>query len=503
MDQSCDEILVDKHVLIVDDEEQNLYLLEAMLKNEKCVVVRAENGLEALECLKKDTFHLIISDILMPKMDGFQLCRKCKSEARLRDIPFVFCTATYTDKKDEEFALSLGVDRFIKKPVDPEEFIPVIREVLHEYEKGIVPSKRPIPGNEVPYLVEYNERIVRKLEDKVVELDEAYALLAQSEQRYRSIFENAVEGIFQTTLEGKFIRLNPAYARILGYDSPEEMMGHIQDIGKQVSVDPEDRVKYKQILEERGQVQAFEIQLYKKDGGICWVSINARAVKDEAGNTLRYEGIIEDITSRKLAEEELKNTLEKLRKVLAGTIQAMSLTVEARDPYTSGHQRRVASLARAIAQEMGLSKDVIDGIRLAGVVHDIGKISVPAEILAKPTKLLDMEYRLIKVHPVAGYDILKEIDFPWPIAQVVLQHHEKLDGSGYPQGLKDGQILIEAKIITVADVVEAMASHRPYRPALGVDAALEEIEKNKGILYDTGVVEACLKLFKEKRFRLE
>jgi HD-GYP domain-containing protein (c-di-GMP phosphodiesterase class II) len=209
-----------------------------------------------------------------------------------------------------------------------------------------------------------------------------------------------------------------------------------------------------------------------------------------------------DITERKLAEEELKQTTEKLRKTLMGTIQALSLTVEARDPYTSGHQKRVSNLARTIAQEMNLSKHMIESIRTAGVIHDIGKISVPAEILSKPGKLTDIEFGLIKVHPQTGYDILKDIEWPYPIAQIVLQHHERMDGSGYPNGLKGDSMFLESKILAVADVVESMVSHRPYRPALGMQVALEEIEKNRGILYDSRVVEACLQLFREKGFRL-
>ena len=179
------------------------------------------------------------------------------------------------------------------------------------------------------------------------------------------------------------------------------------------------------------------------------------------------------------------------------------MTVEARDPYTSGHQMKVSRLARAIAQDMALPNDTIDNIRMAGIIHDIGKISVPAEILSKPGKLTDIEFGLIKVHPQSGYDILKDAELPHPIAEIVLQHHERLDGSGYSHGLKDGQIILEARIVAVADVVEAMSSHRPYRPALGIEAALEEIEKHKGILYDKKVVEICSQLFKEKEFRFE
>jgi putative nucleotidyltransferase with HDIG domain len=178
----------------------------------------------------------------------------------------------------------------------------------------------------------------------------------------------------------------------------------------------------------------------------------------------------------------------------------MSVTVEMRDPYTAGHQRRVSKLACAIAREIGLPGAQIEGIRMAGEIHDIGKIYVPAEILSKPGKLTDIEFTIIKTHAQVGYDILKNIEFPWPIADIVVQHHERLNGSGYPAGLKGGAILPEANIIIVADVVEAMSSHRPYRPAHGIDTALAEIVQNKGVLYDAAVVDHCVRLFKEKRF---
>ena len=327
--------------------------------------------------------------------------------------------------------------------------------------------------------------------------------LRVSEEKYRSIFNNAVEGIFQTTLEGQLLNANPALARMFGYDSPEEMIKKITNIGKQLYVNPEDRVTYKKIIEDEGVIHGFETQNYRKDGSIIWVSTNARAVQDTTGKTLHYEGTIEDITDRKHSEEELKASAEKLRKSLVGTIHALSVTVETRDPYTAGHQKKVSNLARTIAQEMDLPRDTVDIIRMAGTIHDIGKISVPAEILSKPTKLTAIEFSLIKVHPQSGYDILKDVDLPYPVAEIVYQHHERLDGSGYPRGLKDGQILLEACILAVADVVEAMASHRPYRPAKGIDMALEEIEANKGIFYDIRAVDACVRLFREKGFVFE
>jgi PAS domain S-box-containing protein len=211
--------------------------------------------------------------------------------------------------------------------------------------------------------------------------------------------------------------------------------------------------------------------------------------------------IYKDITERRMAENELQDSMRILRKNLAGTIKAISRTVETRDAYTAGHQRRTTEIARAIAVEMGLSKEQIEGIRMAGVIHDLGKISVPAEILSKPGIISEAEFSLIKQHPQTGYEILKGIDFNWPVADIVLQHHERLDGSGYPNNLQKDEILLEARVIGVADVIEAMSSHRPYRPALGIDEAFEEITVNRGIAYDPDVVDAAINLFTHKGYQ--
>jgi HD-GYP domain-containing protein (c-di-GMP phosphodiesterase class II) len=202
-------------------------------------------------------------------------------------------------------------------------------------------------------------------------------------------------------------------------------------------------------------------------------------------------------------EKALKASYDKLDKTLDAVIQTISLTVEIRDPYTAGHQHRVSNLACAIAAESGLPQDKINGIRVIGAIHDIGKIGVPAEILSKPGSITEAELSIIKEHPKTGYDILKGIDFPWPVALAVLQHHERMNGSGYPCKLSGDAIIDEARVLAVSDVVEAMASHRPYRPALGIDKALEEIARGKDTLYDPDVVEACLKLFNKKDFKFE
>jgi len=317
----------------------------------------------------------------------------------------------------------------------------------------------------------------------------------KAEKDYQSIFENVQEGIFRSTPEGKIILANEAMAKMFGYDSPAEIMADITDAALQLYTYPEDRAKMKAIMEEQNVVRNYEIQFHRKDGGAFWASATMKAIRNGKDRILYFEGILEDITER-------KQNIARLRKTLGGAVQAIASLVETRDPYTAGHQRRVADLARAIATEMGLSGDQIDGIRIAGTIHDLGKISVPSEILTIPRKLTALEYSLIKNHPQSGYDILKDIEFPWPIARMIVEHHERINGSGYPNGLPGEDLLIESKILSVADVVEAMATHRPYRPALGIDAALSEITANRGILYDPEVVDACLRLFRDKGYQI-
>lgn len=243
------------------------------------------------------------------------------------------------------------------------------------------------------------------------------------------------------------------------------------------------------------------VNLYAKEKDIFTPEVRALVI--EMGDDITYAlEMQERELQRRAAEAALLEHQVKLRRSLEGTVEAIAATVETRDPYTAGHQRRVADLARAIGREMGLSEDVQEGLHFGALIHDLGKVQIPAEILSKPTKLTKLEFELIKVHPQAGYDIIKGIEFPWPVAAMVHQHHERLDGSGYPQGLKGDAIALEARILAVADVVEAMASHRPYRPGLGIEAALKEIEAKRGIWFDPAPVDACLRLFREKRFSL-
>ena len=323
--------------------------------------------------------------------------------------------------------------------------------------------------------------------------------LLEIKERYRSLFDHSLNLVYLIDFEGRFIDANDAALNRLGYTKEEMPSLNFASLldEDQLSIAFKNTLD---IIETGHQKNALELRLRHKDGTDVYVETQGSVVMYE-GKPVAIQAIARDITDRKQAEEILKDTLENLRKAVITTIQVMVSAVETRDPYTSGHQKRVADLARTIATDMCLPKDKIEGIRMAGTIHDVGKLSIPAEFLSKPTKLSELEFSLIKEHSQSGYEILKDVESPWPLAQIVYQHHERMDGSGYPRGLKGEEILMEARIIAVADVVEAMASHRPYRPALGIKVALEEIDKNRGILYDEAVVYTCLRLFREKGYQ--
>ena len=313
----------------------------------------------------KENPDLVILDVNLPDIDGFEACRRIKADPATSTIPVLHLSATYLDDQHKVMGLESGAEGYLTQPVEP------------------------------PVLIAYVKALLRVRQAA----KEAQQLLARTERSRRALLS-----------------------------------------------------------------------------------------------------ILEDT---KRAEEELQQSYVNLQRALEGTVHALRSAVELRDPYTAGHQRRVSQLACAIANEMGLPEEQIEGLRLAGLIHDMGKMTVPAEFLSKPGSLNETEYGLIRMHPQVGYDVLKEMDFPWPLADIVLQHHERLDGSGYPHGLSGEEIILEARILAVADVVEAMASHRPYRPARGIDDALEEISQNRGRLYDPEVVDACLKLFTEDGFAFE
>ncbi|MDI6848377.1 MAG: HD domain-containing phosphohydrolase [Candidatus Saccharicenans sp.] len=318
-----------------------------------------------------------------------------------------------------------------------------------------------------------------------------------SREIIKAIIDNTRDSIYVVSSRG-FEFVNQAFEKLTGY-AEKEILSNSFNLLKLVH--PEDRhlFSHRRAPLARPNLPAdsglIEFRLITRSGELRYVEASTSRLKENPDQTLT---ILRDITSRKQAQQELNQTLEKLRKTMSATIQAISLTVESRDPYTAGHQRRVSDLARSIATRLLLPTEQIDEIRLAALVHDLGKISVPAEILNKPGRLNEHEYSLIKDHPRVGYEIIKTIDFPWPVAEIIYQHHERLDGSGYPLGLKNGQIHPMARILAVADVVEAMLSHRPYRSAFSPQEVIREITDNSGLTYDPPAVDACVDLLREK-----
>jgi len=331
--------------------------------------------------------------------------------------------------------------------------------------------------------------------------------LRKSEMKYRSLTERMSDILWTCDLEMNVNYVSPAIEKVLGFTTEEWMRIPVSgqltpEMLHLVMAMLADELHHDAQRAPDRQIR-LDMEYYHRDGTIRYLESAMFFIRDDRGTPVGIQGLSRDITERKRAEERLRDTLESLKKAIDTTIQVMVAAVEARDPYTAGHQLRVAYIAKAIAAEMGLSQDKIEGIRIAGTIHDIGKLSVPTEILSKPGKLSSIEFSLVKEHAQEGYKILKDVESPWPLAEIVFQHHERMDGSGYPRNLKGSEILLEARILGVADEVEAMATHRPYRPSLGINAALQDIEKNRGTLYDSDVVDACLRLFREKGFILE
>ncbi len=448
-----------KAILIVDDDPGVRETLSHILRKKGYMPITAAIGKEALDKIKDEMLYVALIDLKLEDMSGLEVMKNIK-----KHFPMTECIMItgYASQGSAIEAVNLGAFSYMEKPYDMDQLLVIIRRAI---------QKR-----------------------------EAEEALQESEERFHSLFEDSKDAIYITTREGRCIDVNQSGLDLFGYTREEMMVLKPRQLyGNSI-----DRRKFQKEIEQKGFVKNYEIKLRKKDGAEieCLLNVSVRQANDD-GSSLEYQGIIRDITEQKQNQEELKRTLERLRKTLEGIIQTISITVELRDPYTAGHQQRVARLTHAIAKEMGLSEEQTEGIYMAGIIHDLGKISIPAEILSKPGKITEIEFSMIKTHPRVGYDILKNIEFPWPIAQIVLQHHERMDGSGYPQGLSGNDILLEARIVGVADVVEAMSSHRPYRPGLGIDKALEEIVQKQGILYDTEVVEACLKVFAEKGFKFE
>ena len=345
--------------------------------------------------------------------------------------------------------------------------------------------------------------------NEITEQKKAEQRLRESEQKYHLVADNVADVIVVFDMELNLTYVSPSAVAVFGFDYDEMFSIQMKD-----ALPPEQLKMISEIFqreldkaakapEEPFSSQTLVVDVYKKDGSTVPIEARMSFLRDDNGVPIGILGVARDISQRKKVEQDLIKSYEKLERALETSVSSMATIGEMRDPYTAGHQRRVTQLAVAIAREMRLSEEKINSIRIASIIHDIGKISVPAEILSKPGRLNEIEFNMIKNHPKMSYDILTTIEFLYPIAEIVYQHHERINGSGYPRGLKGDEICMEAKVLMVADVVEAMASHRPYREALGIDKALEEIVGNKGILYDEQVADTCIALFREKDFEFE
>jgi PAS domain S-box-containing protein/putative nucleotidyltransferase with HDIG domain len=424
---------------------------------------KATTGDEAVENAARYRPDLILMDVVIKgTLDGIAAAEKIWETFH---IPIIYVTA-YADETTLKRAKTTEPFGYILKPFDERELKIAIEMAF------------------------YKSRMGMKLKER--------------EEWLSALVKSIGDGVIATDKEGLITFMNPVAEKLTGWRQEEALRKFLPKVFTTLEVPGEKEMEGNPEEGRPDESKVLpDVVLCARDGKRFPIEETMMPLNSSPRGGSGHVLVFRDISARKRAEIELKESWEKLHQALEGTIQAMALTIEIRDPYTAGHQRRVSKLSCAIARELGMPEDQVEGIRVAGDIHDIGKIYVPAEILSKPGQITAIEYGIIKTHPQVGFDILKTIKFPWPVALIVLQHHERLDGSGYPLGLVGDQILKEARILTVADIVEAMSSHRPYRPAQGIGKALEEVVHNKGIFYDTDVVEACVKLFQEKDFRFD
>ncbi len=456
-------------ILMVEDEPTDAELIEHELRKEgiKFISQRVQSQAGLIQALREFYPDIILSDYNLPDFNGLDVLNIVRHD--YSNVPVVMVTGALSDIEAVELIHAGARDYVLKDRLA--RLAPAVQRALTAEE--VARARR-----------------------------EAEKALLESETKFRSLVESTSDWIWEVDENGNYTYSSPQVYDLLGYRADEVIGRSVLDY-----MVPDDARKYHErissIAAQRQHFHLLENANLHKDGRIVYLETSGVPMLDSQGKLVGYRGINRDITERKEVEKERRASAKKLEKTLLQTIEAVAATLEARDPYTAGHQRQVAALVRAIATEMGLSEIKISGLYLAALIHDLGKISVPAEILNKPGKLNRIELELIKEHAQTGYDILKDILFPSPIAEMVLQHHERLDGSGYPLHLKDGEILLESRMLAVADVVEAMTFYRPYRPGLGLEAALQEITDNRGVLYDEQVVDACIALFREKKFSFE
>ncbi len=459
--------MIPLRVLYIEDNNDDAFIILRELKKGVYEVTchLVETAGQFLSALAECKWDIILADYTVPGFGAMQALSILKD--RNIDIPFIIISGTV----DEEIAISAmkaGANNYIMKD-RLARLLPTIERELSDLDA----------------------RRERKRVEEEANLTSA---------KLTTMVEMLPDMFFIKDLDGKYEMVNTAFEKFAGY-TREHILGRTDR-----SFFPREAVDAlcdadQNVLDLKKTVrQDMKIE---KGGVVRWFDTVKVPLLDGDGNAIGIMGTSRDITDIKMIEEELSNKVLELQNAWEQTVTVLSDAVEIKDAYTSGHQKRVAALSVAIGQALGMSSSDITGLKMAALIHDVGKLQIPGEILSKPSKLMEAEFTLVKTHSEAGRSILKDADFPWDIAQMVYQHHERLDGSGYPQGLMGLSIMLEARIIAVADVVEAMSSHRPYRPALGIEAALGEIAQNSGKLYDPAVVEACLSLFTKEHFTFD
>ena len=451
-------LIVEDEYIIAEDIKRSLLILNYE------VIATLSKGEEAIAFVNSQKPDLILMDIMLQgDITGLEAARRINEKL---DIPIIFLTG-YANESILQEATKANPFGYLLKPFEDKELHANIKMAL------------------------YKSDMERKLRENRLFL--------------RNVIDTVPDYIFVKDDQDKFVLVNKAMADIFG-TTPQNMVDRkatdFFPVSNQKAASIHQIFTNNDVKAEQEPVFYPEQILSDLKGNEKWVQ-TTKVLLDNKADRSRTLGVAVDITSRKNSEIELQKSLDKMKRILEQTVQGLVLAVEIRDPYTAGHQKRVAVLAEAIGRKLGLSEDRLDGLRIAAIIHDIGKIYVPAEILNRPGKITPVEFNLIKLHPQNGYDILKSIEFPWPIAQIVYQHHEKIDGTGYPRQLKGDEILLEAQIISVADIVEAMLSHRPYRPSVGMERALNEVVKDRGVGYISEVVDCCQDLFLKEGFKFE
>ncbi|MBE0625571.1 MAG: PAS domain S-box protein [Burkholderiales bacterium] len=435
--------------------------------------------------------------ILQTAMDGFWLA---DTQGRLLDVNEAYCRMSGYGRQE---LLAMRISD-LEAAESPEDTAAHMKKVMAHSEDRFESRHRRKDGSifDVTVSAQFQAvdggRFVIFLQD-YTERRRSEQALHESEEQFRGLVEQSIAGIY-IIQDGRFSYANPRFAEICGYASADEIVGR-DALSMVVDKDRGPAEEYvRRLLAGELRSIPYTFSVLRKDGNT--IEVGAHAACANYKGRPAVIGLIQDISEKRRAEEKIQSYLEQLKTAFMRTVEVATTLSEMRDPYTAGHERRVAEIAVAIGAELGFDVRRQEGMRVAGYLHDIGKITIPAEILSKPGKLSAIEYSLIQAHAQASHDALKNVQFPWPVAEVALQHHERMDGSGYPQGLKGGAIMLEARIVAVADVIEAMSSHRPYRPGLGIASALAEIERGRGTAYDPAVADAALKLFREKGYAI-